>query len=231
MYVANSDILVLLTLASVIILLCSFVGITGTILNSRPILAVYALLLWPALVSMLSIGYTAYKRYAFSPAAKLDDAWSEYYTPSGRLILQNALGCCGYTSPAHEAVLSAQCYYRTQLSGCKGFLFRAQHEVLRWVWTSIFSLVPLHLLVLAIAFLCANHVTKRFGKGITPPRYRLNGMDFRESTQRISRAMETHTTPNKLPMSVVDDSNRGDFSAGRSLSPGRDLGRDLQTLL
>ena len=65
-YVADYDLLVLITLASALLLFSFMVGITGTILNSRPILAVYALLLWPTLISILVVGYTSYKRYAFS---------------------------------------------------------------------------------------------------------------------------------------------------------------------
>ncbi len=56
MYVADYDILVLITLASSILLLTFLVGISGALLNSRPLLAVYALLLWPALVSLLASG-------------------------------------------------------------------------------------------------------------------------------------------------------------------------------
>ena len=50
MAVADNDILVLVTLCSSMMVLTSLVGISGVLLNSRPILAAYALLLWPCLV-------------------------------------------------------------------------------------------------------------------------------------------------------------------------------------
>ena len=55
-YVADYDILVLVTLASALLLFTFIVGMTGTILNSRPILAMYALLLWPAFIALLAVG-------------------------------------------------------------------------------------------------------------------------------------------------------------------------------
>jgi hypothetical protein len=46
--VTDSPALVLLTFSSSLLLLASMAGITGTLLNSRPILAVYVLLLFPS---------------------------------------------------------------------------------------------------------------------------------------------------------------------------------------
>ena len=100
MYVAAYNLLALLTLASSILLTTAFVGLSRSLLDSRPLLAVYALLLWPALFSLLAIGYPAYKRYSFALDRKLSLAWSEYYTPLGRRVLQDALGCCGFFAPA-----------------------------------------------------------------------------------------------------------------------------------
>ncbi|GBE85149.1 predicted protein [Sparassis crispa] len=189
MYVADNDILILITLASSILLLTFLVGISGTILNSRPILAIYALLLWPAFISMLVIGYTSYKRWAFSLDRKLNLAWSQWYTPLGRLIIQDTLRCCGYYSALHEATPSKRCYPRTPLPGCKGKLYRFERENLGLIWSTTFALVPIHVLNIVVALLCANHVTRTFGKGIMPKQYRLSGEDVRADAERIMGAL------------------------------------------
>jgi len=67
------------------------VGLTGTLLNSRSILAFYALLLWPSFVSILVVGYTSYKREAFSLDRKLNMAWSQWYDDLGRLLIQESV--------------------------------------------------------------------------------------------------------------------------------------------
>ncbi|KAI0930990.1 hypothetical protein AcV7_005022 [Taiwanofungus camphoratus] len=185
MYVADNDVLTLITLASIILLLTFLVGISGTILNSRPILAVYGILLWPALISILAIGYTAYKRYAFALDRKLNFAWSQWYTDLGRLVIQDSLRCCGYYDALHEATPSARCYPRTPLPGCKGKLYRFEHENLATVWSAAFALVPVHLVNILVSLLCANHVTCTFGKGITPRKYWLSGADVKADAQRI----------------------------------------------
>lgn len=42
------------------------------------------------------------------------------------------------------------------------------------IYASAFAVVPAHLLVIVTSILGSNHVTYRFGKGLTPPAYRLN---------------------------------------------------------
>lgn len=49
----------------------------------------------------------------------------------------------------------------------------------------MFSLVPMHLVNIVVVMLCANHVTRTFGIGITPKRYRLTAKDVREDAGRI----------------------------------------------
>ena len=185
MYVADGDILILMTLSGSILIFTALVGITGTLLNSRPILAVYTLLLWPAFVSILAIGYIAYRRTTFALDRKLNFAWSQYYTPLGRLLIQDSLKCCGFYDALHEATPSKRCYTRTALPGCKGKLLRFERANLAAVWSTAFSLVPLHVLNMVIALLAANHVTGTFGKGMTPRRYRLSGMDVRMDAERL----------------------------------------------
>lgn len=43
----------------------------------------------------------------------------------------------------------------------------------RWFIVS-FSLIPVQLAIMIIALLSSNHVTYRFGKGLTPKQYRLD---------------------------------------------------------
>ncbi|KAH9831335.1 uncharacterized protein C8Q71DRAFT_781965 [Rhodofomes roseus] len=188
MVVADNDILVLITLASSILLLCFLVGISGAILNSRPILAVYAVLLWPAFLSIVIIGYTAYKRDAFALDRKLNLAWSQWYTPLGRLILQDSLRCCGYYDALHEATASSQCYPRTPLPGCKAKLYRYERENLATIWSAAFALVPVHIINIFVSLLCSNHITRTFGKGIMPKRYWLSNADLCADAERLNGA-------------------------------------------
>jgi len=154
------------------------VGITGTLLNSRPILAVYVLILFPSFLSFVSVGYLTYKKANFSLDAKVSEAWHHWYSPSARTVLQGALGCCGWSSPLHGAAASGTCYARSPLPGCHGPLVRFERDVLSSFAGTVFSLVPLHLGNIFVGLLCANDVTHRFGKGITPARYRLTAHDI-----------------------------------------------------
>jgi hypothetical protein len=218
LYVADYDILVLVTLASALLLVTFSIGMTGTILNSRPILAVYALLLWPALVAILAVGYTAYKRSAFALDRKLNLAWSQYYTALGRMVVQDSLRCCGYNSPLHEATATARCYARAPLPGCKGKLLRFERAALQTVWTAAFIVVPLHLANIIVALLCANHVTRTFGKGIVPRRYRLSGADVRADAQRIMGTLREvgAVVPPEMSRTPLTAASRDDRDDGRS---------------
>jgi len=105
---------------------------------------------------------------------KLNKQWSQQLGPTGRLAIQNQLECCGYFSPFVLATVSQTCYARSILPGCKGLYMRYERIILRRWFTIAFSLVPLHLFVMVSALLCSNHVTYRFGKGMTPKAYRLD---------------------------------------------------------
>jgi hypothetical protein len=190
MSVADNDILILITLAGSILVFTALIGLSGVFLDSRPLLAVYTLLLWPAFVALAAIGYVAYKRATFSLDHKLNLSWSQYYTPLGRLLIQDSLHCCGFYSALHEATPSARCFPRTALPGCKGKLYRFERANLALVWSSAFALVPLHLVSVLVALLCANHVSEAFGKGITPRRYRLTSVDVQADAEKIMRGVE-----------------------------------------
>ncbi|KAJ7681477.1 hypothetical protein B0H17DRAFT_942963, partial [Mycena rosella] len=200
MSVADNDILVLLTLAGALLVFTALVGFCGVFLDSRPLLAVYTLLLWPAFAALAAIGYVAYKRATFALDHKLNLSWSQYYSPLGRLVIQESLRCCGYYSALHEATPSARCFPRTALPGCKGKLFRFERANLALVWAAAFSLVPLHLLNVLVALLCANHVTARFGEGIMPRRYRLTRGDVRADAEKILKVYGRVEVPFGRPL-------------------------------
>ena len=95
-----------MTLASVLCILTSLIGLVGALLDSRPILAAYAVLLWPCGFMLLAIGYASYKKEALSLDLKLNQAWSQFYDDEGRLRLQDSLRCCGYYSPFRASLKS-----------------------------------------------------------------------------------------------------------------------------
>ncbi|KZV92563.1 hypothetical protein EXIGLDRAFT_614208 [Exidia glandulosa HHB12029] len=161
--------------ATLLLLLTSMLGLSGTLLNSRPILAFYAILLFPAFIALLIPAYVSYKRATFDLERKMNLAWSEWWDDRAKSIVQNSLRCCGYYSPLHQAVFSKRCYPRVPPSvrGCKAALVAYESWALRKTYTALFALVPLHLVNIIVALLCANHVTSTFGKGLTPTHYRL----------------------------------------------------------
>ena len=179
MYTADSDILVYITVAASIQMFTSLVGLCGVILNSRPILAVYCLLLWPSFISLAVVGYASYKRTEFALDKKLNLGWSQWYNPHDRLAVQTSLGCCGYYNPLHQAAPSKRCFPGTTLPGCKAKLYLFEKQNLKMVWSTAFSLVPLHILVICLSLLCSNHITETFGKGIMPKKYRLGFGDVK----------------------------------------------------
>jgi hypothetical protein len=151
MYTADSDVLIIATLTGSLLIFAALAGMAGICLNSRPLLAIYAILLWPGLVSIVAVGYITYKRSTYALDNKLDSAWSQWYTSEGRLLIQDALHCCGFYDALHEAIPSKRCYPRTTLPGCKGKLYRFEREILSTIWSASFSLIPLHILNIMVA--------------------------------------------------------------------------------
>jgi hypothetical protein len=172
--VGNRTELILSTIAGTLIVFTSLLGFSGIFLNNRPFLAVYVLLLWVCLGFMVAPGYITYKRKTFNLEGKINQQWSRNLGTIGRLRIQDALKCCGYFSPAIEATISPLCYPRSVEDGCKNRYLKLERVVLRTWYTVSFALVPAHILILLAGLLCSNHVTYRFGKGLTPKRYRLD---------------------------------------------------------
>ncbi|KAJ7732409.1 hypothetical protein B0H16DRAFT_1328744 [Mycena metata] len=172
--VANTSELALSTLAAAFALFVSLIGYPGILLNNRPFLAVYTFLLWIAFGLLVVPGYITYKRRTLNLEAKVNQQWSQELGAAGRLTIQSVLGCCGYFSPFVEATVSATCYSRSILPGCKQQFLEFQEKALtRWYIVS-FGLVPVHIAIMAAGLLCSNHVTYRFGKGMMPKAYRLS---------------------------------------------------------
>ncbi|UZJ55192.1 hypothetical protein CBS101457_004512 [Exobasidium rhododendri] len=193
----DTDLIILLSVASSLCLLSSMVGLSGTILNSRPILALYAFVLWPSLLSLLTVGYISYKRNNLRLDLKLNQTWSRYMDDLSRLRVQEILRCCGYYSPLHQATFSRYCYPRTTLPGCKGPLYRAEKRTLPLLYTAVFSVVFLHLAAIAVSLLCSNHVNVTFGKGLTPRAYRLDVSHVRRNAVNIIRILSSGDSEKK----------------------------------
>ena len=217
--ITDSPALILITFSSSLLLLSSLVGVTGTLLNSRPILAVYVLLLFPSFISFVSVGYVTYKKAGFSLDAKASEAWNLWYSAGARTVLQGALGCCGWDGPLHAGAASGTCYPRSPLLGCHGPLVRLEHDVLASAWGLVFSLVPLHLANIFVGLLCANHVTYRFGKGMVPARYRLTA----EEILSVGLVDQKKTGLPLPPFSV--STSRGTFREDRQSTYGRSRGK------
>ncbi|KAJ8496140.1 hypothetical protein ONZ45_g12555 [Pleurotus djamor] len=184
--VTDNDILILATISASALLMTFVVGLTGVLLNSRPILAVYTLLLWPSFISVLVIGYVSYKRGTFALDRKLQRAWSQDYTQLGRLMIQNSLGCCGWFNALHEVAVSNRCYPRAPLPGCKAALIVFEETHLEVIWKTVFGLIaPMHIINIFVALLCSNHVNETFGKGITPRKYWLTVEDVRRDKEVV----------------------------------------------
>ncbi|CAK5262454.1 unnamed protein product [Mycena citricolor] len=171
--VANRPELVLSTLAAAAALFTSLIGFAGILLNNRPFLAVYTFLLWVCFGLLVVPGYLTYKHRNLNVEGKVNNQWSRDLSAEDRLRIQNQLRCCGYFSPFVEATVSATCYARSLLPGCKAPYLDFEKKVLeRWYIVS-FGLVPAHIGVIVAGLLCSNHVTYRFGKGMTPKAYQL----------------------------------------------------------
>ncbi|KAG6901626.1 hypothetical protein C0995_009899 [Termitomyces sp. Mi166 len=172
--VANRIELVISTLAACLAIFISLIGWAGILLNNRAFLAVYTFTLWIVFIFLLIPGYMTYKRHTFNLEGKINAQWSRDLGTSGRLRVQNQLGCCGYYSPFVEATISQTCYARSVLPGCKLPYLQYERKILLTWYTTVFSLVPLHLFIMITGLLCSNHVTYRFGKGMMPKAYRLS---------------------------------------------------------
>ncbi|KAJ7196930.1 hypothetical protein GGX14DRAFT_536977 [Mycena pura] len=172
--VGNRAELVFSTIAASMALLTAIIGWAGIVLNNRAFLAVYTFLLWISFALLVIPGYITYRKYAFNLEGKVNKQWSTGIGSAGRLRIQNQLKCCGYYSPFVEATVSATCYSRTILPGCKKVYWNLEKQILRRWFVTALALVPLTVAAIIVGLLCSNHVTYRFGKGMMPKAYRMS---------------------------------------------------------
>ncbi|KAF8069060.1 hypothetical protein FPV67DRAFT_1414877 [Lyophyllum atratum] len=172
--VANRPELIISTLAAALAIVTSLIGWAGILLNNRAFLATYTFLLWIVFIFLLIPGYMTYKRKSFNLEGKVNAQWSRQLGADGRVRVQNQLNCCGYFSPYVEATVSQTCYARSTLPGCKLPYMDYERKILQTWYTTIFAIVPVHVLIIVAGLLCSNHVTYRFGKGMMPKAYRLS---------------------------------------------------------
>ncbi|KAF8649494.1 hypothetical protein AX16_005763 [Volvariella volvacea WC 439] len=172
--IGNRPELIISTLAASLGLFTALLGWSGILLNNRRFLALYALFTWLTFIFLVVPGYIACRRREYNLEGKLNRQWSRAIDAAGRGTVQSELGCCGYFSPFVEATVTATCYARSTLPGCKLRYLEFERVALRRWYAVVFGLVPAHVVVMVGALLCANHVTYRFGKGMMPKRYRLS---------------------------------------------------------
>ncbi|KAF6764459.1 tetraspanin Tsp2 [Ephemerocybe angulata] len=172
--VGNTTELVISTVASLLGLFTSLIGWAGLLMNNRMFLAIYTFLCWVTFAFLVVPGYLTYKKRVFNLEGKINAQWSRSLGASGRLRIQDQLGCCGYYSPYVEATVSQTCYSRSILPGCKKTYMEYEDGILKRWYIAVFALVPVHVGVMVAGLLCSNHVTYRFGKGMMPKAYRLS---------------------------------------------------------
>ncbi|KIK69025.1 hypothetical protein GYMLUDRAFT_632949 [Collybiopsis luxurians FD-317 M1] len=193
--VGNTTELIFSTLAASIGVLTSVVGWAGILLNNRSFLAVYTFLLWITFAFLLVPGYITYKRRTFNLEGKINLQWSRDLHDDGRLRIQNKLGCCGFFSPFVEATISQTCYSRSVLPGCKAGYLEYERKILERWYLICFCIVPAHIGVMLAALLCSNHVTYRFGKGMTPKAYRLGPQNMAAIAEDYASRLAEHYGP------------------------------------
>ena len=171
---ANKTELILGTTAASLFFVTAIIGWCGILLNNRAFLAIYNLLLWISFAFLVAPGYVTYKKRIFNLEGKMNFLWSRNLNTDDRREIQDSLSCCGYYNPFIEAAESSRCYARSVLPGCKGRFLRFERDSLEKFYAIAFGLVAPHLIIIVTALLSSNHVTYRFGKGLTPQAYRLD---------------------------------------------------------
>ncbi|GAA5974559.1 hypothetical protein JCM11641_002089 [Rhodosporidiobolus odoratus] len=179
---------------SVLLLPISLLGLSGALLNSRPLLAWHTFLLWPLLAFLLISSYTPYRRFHQNLEGKLDEAWSRAFSPLQRNLVQEVLGCCGYYNAWHDAAYSAVCYPRTPLPGCKGVLLEFERRMLLRIYRSVFVVVGVHVINMTVGLLASNHVDRQFGRRLLPPAYRLTQTDVHPTLLLQAPAMQQRSS-------------------------------------
>ncbi|KAG0048961.1 hypothetical protein BGZ83_006171 [Gryganskiella cystojenkinii] len=173
MIIANHNLLYLMMVTAPFGIFIALVGYIGIFAQSRKVLTIYAILLWPLFGLITSIGYICYRRLHIQLYQKLKFSWINEYTRDDRLVIQNALSCCGYRSLGDYPSYDLHCFPRAPLPSCENLFLQYQQELLSNTSSAAFILLPVQLLVMVVALLCSNHIDRlyRTAHPITPKLY------------------------------------------------------------
>ncbi|KAF9965909.1 hypothetical protein BGZ70_003813 [Mortierella alpina] len=173
MMIANQNVLYLMMVTAPCGIAVALLGFYGILKQSRKVLSLYAVLLWPLFGLLTSIGYICYRRRNVALYQKLKFSWINEYTRDDRLVIQNALSCCGYRSMADYPSYDLHCFPRAPLPACESLFLQYQQNLLSNTSSAAFSLLPLQLLIMIVALLCSNHIDHlyRSANPITPKLY------------------------------------------------------------
>ncbi|KAJ7721786.1 hypothetical protein B0H16DRAFT_1335095, partial [Mycena metata] len=163
--VANTSELALSTLAAAFALFVSLIGYPDILLNNRPFLAVYT-----AFGLLVVPGYITYKRRTLNLEAKVNQQWSQELGAAGRLtIREKALTRWYIVSFGPGARLCGVAFLSSFLLPV--FLPPSLHLDSTSLFLRFLPRVILTNPNMAAGLLCSNHVTYRFGKGMTHPEW------------------------------------------------------------
>ncbi|KAI7825994.1 Tetraspanin family-domain-containing protein [Gamsiella multidivaricata] len=158
MMIANRNALYMMMVTPPFGIVIALLGYIGIMRQSRKVLSIYAILLWPLFAMFTSIGYICFRRNHVSLYQKLKFSWINEYTRDDRLIIQNALSCCGYRSLGDYPSYDIRCFPRAPLPSCESVFLQYQQDFLSSTSSAAFIILPLQLLVMIVALLCSNHI-------------------------------------------------------------------------
>ncbi|KAF9933834.1 hypothetical protein FBU30_004230 [Linnemannia zychae] len=136
----------------------ALLGYIGIFTQSRKVLTFYTILLWPLFAMITSVGYITFRRSHVSLYQKLKFSWINEYSRDDRLVIQNALNCCGYRSTNDYPSYDLHCFPRAPLPSCESKFLQYQQELLTNTSSAAFSLLPIQLMIMIVALLCSNHI-------------------------------------------------------------------------
>ncbi|KAK3809335.1 MAG: hypothetical protein J3Q66DRAFT_288094 [Benniella sp.] len=143
-------------------IIISIIGYIGIFAQSRKILTVYTVLLWPLFALLTTIGYISFRRSQINLYQKLKVSWINEYSRDDRLVIQNSLSCCGFRSVNDFPSYDLHCFPGAPRPSCDGRFLRYQQNFLSDTSSAAFQLLAVQLLIMIVALLCSNHVDNMF---------------------------------------------------------------------
>ncbi|ORZ20620.1 hypothetical protein BCR42DRAFT_321759 [Absidia repens] len=144
-------------------------GYIGIVHKNRLCLGYYSLMLWGCFALITTVGYLGFKQRTWNLKAQLGVRWRHDYNPRQRELLQANLHCCGFENPSDHATYYSRCWAESLLPGCQHKFYLFENDFLLNTYTMAFSILPLHMVVMVVTLLCANHVDVVFGTRKRPP--------------------------------------------------------------